>query len=271
MDKLYALWGYGFIGSSIFDKYLRVDHGSHLTLPGVIIPDYVEGVIWTAGFPGIKNVDDVERNPIRSKLQNVWEPAELAQRCKEQGKRLLMITSGCIFDRLNKDGNPHTEEDVPNFTSTVYLGDQVEKERLVLQACPNTTIFRIRVPFNGRVHARNSLHKLANFKAVWDIQQSYTWTDDLKKAVAAWKEYRIDGGIWHVTQPGTLSNYEVIRKYINPNVGRIVGDIQAHENMACPRSSAILDCSKLNNVIALTPAEEAFKLAVEQYKQNTRY
>jgi dTDP-4-dehydrorhamnose reductase len=267
MKTKYGMWGgRGFIGASILDEGdFAVEHGSRLSLPGERLPEEWSGVIWSAGFPGIKNVDDVERNPIRSKLQNVWEPAEVAMRCQEQGKRLLLIASGCIFDRLNAQGKPHTETDEPNFVCTVYLRDQKEKEERVAAACPGVTIFRIRVPFNGQHNPRNTLHKLAQFASVWDIEQSYTWTEDLKRAIAAWKEGAIDGGIWHVTQPGTLSNYEMVRKYLNPKVGRITGDVHKHEKMLCPRSAAILDCSKLAKVITLTPAEEAFARSAKAY------
>ena len=263
---MYAIWGNGYIGSSIIGRNtITVNHGSKMSLPGVEIPEHIEGIIWAAGFPGVKNVDDVERDPIRSKLQNVYEPAELAQRCRKQNKRLLVLSSGCIFDRLNKEGKPHTEEDVPNFTNTVYLRDQMEKERLVLEACPEATIFRIRVPFSGRYHPRNVIYKLSKFDAVWDIQQSYTWIDDLQRAIRAWKEGRIDGGVWHVTQPGTMSNYDLVKNYLNFYVKPITIDVHIHEKMACPRSAAILDSSKLASIITLTPANKAFHIAVKQY------
>lgn len=264
-----ALWGAnGFIGQSIrADNHIPVLHTDAVALPGRPIPDEITSVIWCAGFPGIKNVDDVQRNPVRSKLQNVWEPLELAHRCYEQGKRLLVLSSGCIFDRLNEAGLPHTEEDTPNFTGTVYLSDKYELEQHLLALPYRPTIFRIRVPFNGSHHPRNALHKIASFPAVWDIHQSYTWLPDLKRAVQAWERGKINGGVWHVTQPGTLSNYEAVRKYLNPDVGAIRGNLHEHQQMACPRSAAILDSSKLQSVLSMTPAEEAWAIACKEYLQ----
>ena len=262
-----ALWGYnGFIGSRIRDdETIPVLHGGKFSLPGTPFDNSFDSVIWCAGFAGIKNVDDVQRNPLRSRLQNVWEPLEVAQRCYKYGKRLLMFSSGCIYDKLNKDGLPHVETDAPNFISTVYLADKWEMEQRLLAIFPDVTVFRIRVPFDSSKHPRNSLHKLARFPAVWNVNQSFTWLPDLKKAVQAWKEGRINGGVWHVVQPDVINNYEGVSKYLNPQVGCITGNLHEVEKMACPRSAAILNCSKLQQVISLTPVEEAWQIACREY------
>lgn len=265
-----ALFGYqGYIGSSFFGpkRHYPIDHGAWLSLPGVPIPSLVDGVIWSAGWPGIKNVDDVERNPIRSELQNVWEPLELARRCLEAKKRLLVFCSGCIYDKLNAEGLPHKETDPPNFTDTVYLQHQAKRGELLVQDFSEiATIFRIRVPFDSRRHRRNTLNKLAQFPAVWDSEQSYTWLPDVARAVKAWEEGLINGGVWHVTQPGTMNNFDAVREHLNPQVGRISGGDRPDSAMACARSTAILDSSKLQSVISMTPVKEAWGIACREWK-----
>lgn len=259
----------GYIGSFLFDKtrYFPVGHGQHLSLPSTPIPESIQNIIWCAGWPGNKNVDDVEKNPIRSELQNVWEPLELAQRCSSHGKRLLVLCSGCIYDKLNSAGLPHKEDDIPNFIGTVYLRHQAQRgERLVRDFSNIATIFRIRVPFDGSHHKRNTLHKLAEMKSVWDSDQSYTWLPDLKRAVMDWEEGIIDGGIWHITQPGIMNNYDAVKRFLNPSVGRITGGDRPDPSMACARSSAILDSSKIQRVISMTPIGEAWEKSCFEYR-----
>lgn len=264
-----ALFGWrGYIGSALYDsaRHEGVSHGSYMSRPGEKFLSEIKNVIWSAGWPGNKNVDDVERNPIRSELQNVWEPLELAQRCLANGRRLLVICSGCIFDKLNAQGLPHKETDTPNFIGTVYLRHQFQRGEILMRDFSNiATIFRIRVPFDARYHPRNSLHKLVQFPAVWDSDQSYTWLPDLAKAVKLWEDGNINGGIWHVTQPGTMNNYDAVREYLNPAVGRISGGDRPDRVMACPRSAAILDSSKLQSVMSMIHVKESWKSACNEY------
>lgn len=262
-----AIWGLGYIGSGIFDpeRHISIGHYHILSRPGASL-EGISGVIWCAGWPGEKNVDDVEKNPVRSELQNVWEPLEVAQRCKEAGIRMLVLCSGCIFDGLNDEGEPHKETDAPNFTSTVYLSHQARRAATLMRDYSKiATIFRIRVPFDGRKHPRNTLHKLSKMPEVWDKEQSYTWLPDLARAIKLWEDGTINGGIWHVTQPGTMNNYDAVREELNPEVKRISGGDRPEKAMACPRSAAILDSSKLQGVMTMTPVREAWENSCLQY------
>lgn len=268
-----ALWGaHGYIGSSLYDKkrHMAIFHGEKLSLPGVSLPKFLKGVIWAAGWPGNRNVDDVERNPIRSSVQNVWEPLELAHRCSDAGKRLLVLCSGCIYDGLNAEGLPHKESDLPNFTQTVYLRHQLQRsERLISEFGKIVTIFRIRVPFDSSHHPRNTLHKLAQMSAVWDKDQSYTWLPDLAIAIKAWEDGIIDRGIWHVTQPGIMNNYEAVKEWLNPNVKPIAGGDRPDKSMLCPRSAAILDSSKIQKVISMIPISKVWEMSCRNYLKHS--
>jgi dTDP-4-dehydrorhamnose reductase len=263
-----AVWGgCGYCASALADdsNHWHVGHTDYYSAPGREITRF-SGLIWSAGWPGRKNIDDVEATPHRSKLQNVYEPLEVASRFAEQGKRMLFFSSGCLFDGCHPSGRAWREDDEPNFTSPVYHGDKWEMEKGLRQFGDLITIFRFRLPFDSRHHPRNTLHKLSLMPAVWDKEQSYTWIPDLVRAVRAWEEKRIDGGIWHVVQPGTMNNFEAVRDHLNPGVGRITGGDRPEKTMASPRSAAILGCSKLQAVITMTPVKEAWMLAAKEFK-----
>jgi len=261
-----ALWGAsGFVGSTLMKScdLLPVVHGQDHA--GKELPS-VSGIIWCAGWPGKKNISDVEANPIRSKLANVWEPLELAERCKRSGRQLLIMSSGCLYDRLNPEGSPWREDEPPNFTGPVYHRDKWEAERGLSQFGDLVTIFRFRLPFNSSRHPRNMLHKFAQWDRVMNIDQSFTWLPDLAKAVRAWQLGIISNGTWHVTQPGTLNNFDAVKKYLNPNVEKIEGTLEEYTQASCARSHAILDSSKLGRVIELTEAEKAWRMECRRYR-----
>jgi dTDP-4-dehydrorhamnose reductase len=263
-----AVWGAsGFIGARMMKgNRIGVDHSSSVSRPGVPLADSISGVIWSAGWAGKKNIDDVEATPERSRLQNIWEPLELARRCQKQGKRLLIFSSGCLFDGLHPSGRGWTENDAPNFVHPVYHRDKWELEMRLREFGDAVTIFRFRLPFDGSHHPRNVTQKFSEWKCLMDVNQSFTWIPDLVRATECWEDGRINGGIWHVTQPGTLNNYFAARNHLNCGVGRIETSLRDYTGSICERSHAVLDSSKLQSVIPMTPVDEAWAEACSEWK-----
>ena len=258
-----AVWGaYGFIGSRLMHpNRMAVGRGDALRQAGANL-DSCDQIIWSAGWAGKKNVDEVQGDEARSRRANVEEPLELAARCQVEGRRLLIFSSGCLFDRLNPQGQPWREDEVPQFIQPVYQRHKWELEQRLQPFGDLVTIFRFRLPFDGTAHPRNLTHKFARFPAVLDQTQSFTWISDLQRAVNLWECGKINGGLWHVVQPGTMNNYLAVKMHLNPGV-----QLATNLPWACPRSVAILDSSKLARMMYLTPVHTAWQQACAEYKK----
>ena len=246
------------------------------------IPDKLEKgaeVIWSAGWPGRTNIDEVELgDPMKAWEENVFNLAKWAGRVKVQNGRLLVMSSGCLFDGQRGNGLGWRETDTPNFTGGLYHITKLAGERLCQAILPfpnSPTILRFRLPFDGTLHPRNTLAKMAKLPRVWNKEQSYTYMPDLVRTVEAWHEGKMGTGIWNVVQPGYLNNYEAVHDYLNNKVTPIEGVLHEVENMVSPRSAACLSCDKLADMFEkmeldpLVPVKQAWEWAAYEYKRAT--
>lgn len=191
-------------------------------------------VINCAGYTG-ETVDDCETNGMECITANVKLPWNIAGACAGIGCKFIHISSGCIFNCMEA-----TENDKPNFVSNVYQSSKLYGERLILNRCENSFVFRIRMPFSHLPHKRNWLCKLKNYDRILDGLNSVTWIDEF--AMRSWQLWqKAPPGIYHATQRNPVRTIDVARM-LKPDVQEY--DPSEFLKHHVQRSSAVLDCSK---------------------------
>ncbi len=177
-------------------------------------------VINAVGYTGSHNVDDAESEKDLCWHLNVTFPSMLAKVVNDfKIKKLIHISSGCIFDKGNK---AWTEFDVPNFgmfddASSFYSRSKHACELLLSHTYNNVYNIRIRMPLGEIVSNRNLLQKLLKYEAWLNCDNSVTYIYDLFNFV-----YNtiitddIQFGLYNVVSGGTFRAevfYEIALKH----------------------------------------------------------
>lgn len=87
----------------------------------------------------LTNVDRCELVPEEAERVNTWVPARLAKAARQNGVRLLHISTDAVFD--GKLGG-YTEEDQPKAIN-VYASTKLAAEQAVAESCPDALIARV--------------------------------------------------------------------------------------------------------------------------------
>ena len=151
-------------------------------------------------------IDWVEKNKNESLSINALCAGNLAQFCKEEGKKYVFMSSACIFESKNKEDIKY-EETTPN-PKCFYAETKVIAEKLIQESNPDTLIIRPRLPISEVPHPRNTLNKLKNYPEINDNQESVTIIEDMLPKI---KELMDKGakGVFHVVNDGTISASEL--------------------------------------------------------------
>lgn len=234
-------------------------------------------VINAAGKTGKPNVDWCENHKEETIRANVTGPLLLLEECQARGVRLVHLSSGCIYAGDN-GGRGFSEEDAPNFDGSFYArtkawSDQILKE---FPGRPDGTggvlLLRVRMPFDGSLHPRTLVGKLAKYSRVLDERNSITYVPDF---ISAAKQLIEKGktGIYNVTNPGAISPYEIMSLY-----KEVVDPSHSFERLAVEnlgevvkagRSNCVLSTAKLEGEgIVLRPVGEAVKDAMRIIAQS---
>lgn len=172
------------------------------------------------------NVDGAESEKDLAYKVNCEGPKNLAKISSKIGALIVHYSTDYVFDGTKDDF--YTEEDIPNPLS-IYGKSKLEGEKAVMAETENYLIFRVSWVFGeGR---QNFLFKLTEWsqknrviKIVSDQVSVPTYTEDIVKVTrrAIDKGLR---GIFHLTNSGYASRYEVARFYM---------EISGKDNLVLP-------------------------------------
>lgn len=160
------------------------------------------------------NVDGCEDTEDRAFAVNTRAVKRLAQRCAEQGARLVHVSTNYVFDGTGE--TPWTEEDLPRPRS-IYGLSKLAGEHAALAYAPDVLVVRT----GGLYGERGSASKGGNFvvrmigraretaalRMVADQRLTPTATSDLAAALVQASDRGV-GGLLHLTNAGACSWYE---------------------------------------------------------------
>jgi dTDP-4-dehydrorhamnose reductase len=164
----------------------------------------------------LSDIDDCERSPVMAHHTNVAGAANIARECARVGARILLTSSGAVFDG---EAAEYTEDSSPNPLS-VYGKSKTEAERIVAAECPGAIVVRLSLVLGaGLSPGTNSwLDKLRcklataqpvtapleEYRNAIDVETAAQWILDLAAAPAA-------HGIFHLGSADALSRFEIAR------------------------------------------------------------
>jgi dTDP-4-dehydrorhamnose reductase len=171
-----------------------------------------DAIFNAAGVTGKPNVDWCETHQLETILGNTVLPMQIAEAAGEAGIYLLHLATGCIFyGHSPHDDGVWTEADYGNpvavYSKSKYAAD------LVLSTLPNVGIARLRMPIDDRPSPANLIDKITTYPKVVDVENSVTVVPDLLDACYQLMQQKGEG-IFHCTNPGTISHKEIISLYI---------------------------------------------------------
>lgn len=156
------------------------------------------------------NVDAAEEHLDEVMRVNVEGPRNLALATKENGARLLQISTDYVFS-----GNaiePYEETDVPSALS-VYGRSKLQSEDVVLKGNPSSWIVRTEWLYGaqGKCFPKTIAHLLSTHPGVDVVADQIgqpTWTKDLARVIRDMVVANLQGGIYNVSSSGECSWYE---------------------------------------------------------------
>src|SRR5262249_48485007 len=160
------------------------------------------------------NVDVCEESEDRAFEVNARAVKRLAQRCAEQGARLVHVSTNYVFD--GSGSTPWTEEDLPRPRS-IYALSKLAGEHAALAYAPDALVVRT----GGLYGEHGSASKGGNFvvrmigrarengalRMVADQRLTPTATSDLATAMIAASDRGV-GGLLHLTNAGSCSWFD---------------------------------------------------------------
>lgn len=243
-------------------------------------PDVLINCIGKTGSP---NIDWCENNKLITHETNTILPMLLAEYCSRTSIKLIHIGSGCIYYGQSpnmfygRDINEKPisvdlgwkETDFANpasfYSKTKYACD------MFLESMYDAAVLRIRMPISNKNHPRNLINKLKSYDKVIDIPNSVTFMDDLVNCVD-WVIKNNIKGIYHVTNPQTLTAAQIMKeyqKYVPEHQFKTIDEQELGSLTIAKRSNCVLDTTKLRNAgFQMSLAEDALKKCMAEYIQN---
>ncbi|XVE71328.1 hypothetical protein DITRI_Ditri10aG0142200 [Diplodiscus trichospermus] len=167
---------------------------------------------------------------------------------------LMNFSTGCIFeyDKEHQRGSGigFKEEDKPNFTGSFYSKTKAMVEEL-LNVYDNVCTLRVRMPISSDLsNPRNFITKITRYNKVVNIPNSMTVLDELLPLSIEMAKRKCKG-IWNFTNPGVISQNEILemyRAYIDPQFKCENFSLEEQAKViVAPRSNNELDATKLKN------------------------
>ena len=154
------------------------------------------------------DVDGCERDPKQAMDAN----AELTRRVAALGTRVVYVSTDYVFDGTSE--SPYSESDAPNPISE-YGASKLAGERVL---GPNDLIVRTSWICGDGPNIIATIVKLAHgeqpLRFATDQRSIPTLADDLAPMLARMAEEE-RSGVWHVTNQGAVSAYELAREIVN--------------------------------------------------------
>ena len=217
------------------------------------------------GYTGKPNVDACEKDKQNCWDLNVTFPTLLANECAKYNVKVINISSGCIYDDIDKSSISFAEEDEPNFGiengNSSWYSKTKHAAELCLAAYLNVYTLRIRMPVcNDFNSGKNYLTKLLKYNNLLQEVNSKTIIEDLTTVVGK-IIYRQDipTGLYNCVNPDPLDTKEVtniLDKYgmWNPN-WKFINYEELKEHITANRSNCILSTEKSKEVGIEFPTE----------------
>lgn len=249
----------------------------------VCMKNNVEHVYNCSGYIGIPNVDacELESSKIPCLQGNAFLPTQMAKVCADYGIRFNHISSGCIYtdsacDRAAAPTIEFKESDAPNFNfdsgrCSWYSGTKALAEQLLGNAYCG--IYRMRIPFDGSINARNYLHKLCSYSVLLNATNSVSNLHEFVAAVVHLSRNAPNLQVVNVTQPGYIKTTEVVEMLKQKGLIKDVEWFRDIESFNCmvkaPRSNCVLDTKLAQTYKAkLTPVHDSMMQAIDEYYYN---
>lgn len=175
--------GDGYIGSAYRDSGMpcvgknrfRYDGKNFFDLERILAYHYeFDTIINCIGYTNT-TTSELPENFDKVWLTNAQFVKELSHMCKRDKKKLVHISTGDLYGNnfsINENVETSTKIDVgTTYRFTKYAGERF--------CSPDTLIFRIRLPFDGRQHPKNLLCKIPKFTKFYGFTNDYTYVPDL--------------------------------------------------------------------------------------------
>ena len=281
------LGGSGYVGTAFrkfFDakkiRYFSPPRYTINEIEGLLKNEGVNGVINCIGYTGKPNVDAAEKNKVECLKLNSVFPLELGEMVESLNKRLVHISSGCIYNNnycVNDRTNilPYSAEDRPDFTFEIgggswYSGSKALGE-ISINGLASSSICRLRIPFNGDVNERNVISKYIQYPKLLNVRNSFSQIDEFVSAAydTLFAEKGDKAKIYNLTNPGDITTEEIVemlKKYRLVKHKEYFKDLEEfNATVIAPRSNCTLTNNSIN---PMTPIREAMETAIKQYRDN---
>lgn len=287
--KIAILGSSGYLGSAYFQ--VKAPPGIHLVpasrslinyhdpfiLRAFLRSEQIKGVINCAGFTGKPNVDACEDSKELCFKMNVELPETIAKVCFDENRTLFQIGSGCIYQGNPDAENPgkgYREDDEPNFSfkhppCSFYSGTKAEMEKRIKDT-PGVSIFRLRMPFSSAKDDRNLLWKLSRYPKLIEASNSLSFLDEFISMSLKMVAAQTPSGIYNFTNPGVAKNSQIVQLLIDKGIRTsemafFSSTSEAHSVMRAPRSSCILDSTKIAALgFPLSDVHESLPLCINK-------
>lgn len=235
-------------------------------------------IINTAAY---HKVEECELNPEKSFLVNALGAYYVAKVASEINAEVMFFSTDYVFDGNKKY---YTERDKPN-PLNIYGVSKLVGESLVKIANPKHYIIRTTGLFgihqSGKGHNFVSLmlqlaKEKKEIKVVNDQFCSPTYTLDLAKKIKELIDRRADFGIYHITNRGSCSWYELAKKTfelagIQANLKPIISS-ERSSNVKRPKNSILRNENlKKIGIKPLRPWSKALEAYLEEIKKSSLF
>ncbi len=247
-DKILIL-GEGFIGERLHgvlncDISSRIIHA--LADAEEEIKKYNPDIIINCvGHTGKNNVDGCELDKDKTLAANTFAPIILAEAAIRNNKRLVHISSGCIYHFDYAKDEPISEDKEPDYFELFYSRSKIYSDEAlrVLSRKHPILIARIRIPLDNRPHPKNIITKLLNYKKVIDIPNSVTYIPDFIGALMHLIKIQATG-IYNIVVKGGLRYPKLLDAY-KKYVPGFEYQILDFKKMNLTRTNLLLSTEKL--------------------------
>lgn len=231
---------------------------------------------WVVNCTGFTDVDGAESQMMAAMALNAMAPGALAAVCRENGWRLLHVSTDFVFD--GKKGSPYLETDAAGPLG-VYGKSKLAGEVNALQEAPDSVVVRTSWLFGpkGRSFPRTIIEAALagrELRVVSDQFGKPTYTADLARQFADLIASSPQGGLFHAAGPDVVSWHGfAVAALTAASEHGLVGrtDVEAVPTSAWPTAAvrpaySVLDGSKLTSagVVQAPPLKEALDRFVQR-------
>ena len=186
------------------------------------------------------------------------------------------VSSGCIYSGRRVDGEPFTEEDVPNFSfvqnnCSFYSGTKAIAEKIVSKWNKNY-IWRLRIPFEENNNSRNYISKMLKYDKLLQAENSISNKQEFVSACIQTFTNKVPFGIYNVTNTGYITTDFLIEK-LKMTIAKdknftLIDEEQLYKNYAkTPRSNCVMSNSKLLETgIKMKTVDESIDYCLNNWK-----